>query len=144
MQIRSCGFWAGLSLVMLSVAGCNSGPKIVPVSGIVLIDGQPLTQGTVQVIPSDYRAASGKLGPDGRFTLTTFKDNDGCVVGTHPVCIVATETLTPTSHKWHAPKKYVDAATNGLTIKVDGATKDIKIELTWAGGKPFVENFNKE
>lgn len=113
-------------------------------SGIVLIDGAPLTHGFVQVAPAGFRPASGPIGSDGRFTLTTLKEGDGCVVGTHPVAVIATESLGPSGQKWHAPKQYAAQDTSGLKVTIDGPTSDLKIELTWAGGKPFVEQFNKE
>lgn len=137
---------AALAL-LAAAAGCGGGPKVVPVSGRVLIDGRPLTHGTVQVQPAGYRAASGKIGPDGRFTLTTTADNDGCLVGTHPIAVVATETLGPGAQKWHAPRKYAAAETSGTTVTVDGPTDNLEIKLTWAGetpGAPFVEKFGKE
>ncbi len=133
-------FAVGFSLL----AGCDSKPKLAKVSGIVLIDGQPLTHGFVQVAAKGFRPASAKIGPDGKFTLSTSEDGDGVIPGTHPVAVVATESLGPGSQKWHAPQKYADTSTSGLNITIDGATTDLKIELTWAGGKPFVEKFNKE
>src|SRR5262245_36257360 len=133
-----------LAAAALFAAGCSSGPKVVRVSGVVLIDGQPLTHGFVQVAPAGYRPATGKIGPDGRFTLTTLTEGDGCVVGTHPAAVIATETLGPGAQKWHAPKKYAATETSGLTVTIDRPTDDLKIELTWAGGKPFVERFTKE
>lgn len=129
---------------LTAAAGCDSGPKVVPVSGTVLIDGQPLAHGSIQVSVEGHRAAAGKIGSDGRFTLTTTDDGDGVLVGTHKVIVVGTETLGPGAHKWHAPPAYAKYDTSGLTITVDKPTKDLKIELTWAGGKPFVEKFNKE
>ncbi len=123
----------------LAVSGCDSGPKMVPVSGQVLVDGQPLTVGFVQVAPDGHRAATGKIGPDGRFTLTTTKEGDGTVTGTHKAAVIAVEVLTPSSQKWHAPKKYADVKTAELTVTVPGPTDALKVELTWAGGKPFVE-----
>lgn len=131
--------WAGLG-----TTGCESKPRIVKVSGVVLIDGKPLTLGFVQVAPLGYRAASGKINPDGSFSLTTHAENDGCVVGTHPVAVIGLETLGPTSQKWHAPKKYNSTETSGLTITVDKPTTDLKINLTWDGGKPFLDKFDKE
>lgn len=129
----------------VALAGCGDrGPKLVPAAGIVLIDGKPLTHGVVQVVPAGGRAASGKIGPDGRFTLTTFRDNDGCYVGTHPVAVVANESIDGTSQRWHAPKKYVSADASGLTVTITGPTDDLKVELTWDGGKPFVQHFSKE
>jgi len=121
------------------LTGCNKGPKVVPVSGIVLIDGQPLTKGSVQVMPSGSRAASGTIGPDGRFTLTTNDDGDGCMMGTHPVRVVGNENVGPTDIRWLAPKKYALPGDSDLTVTIDGPTSDLKIELTWAGAKPFIE-----
>lgn len=136
-----------LSVLLIGVpllAGCDDGPKIVPVSGQVLIDGEPLTHGFVQVAPAGYRPASGKIGEDGRFTLTTTKPGDGCVVGTHPATVVGTESIDAGSQRWHAPKAYADYESSGLTVTIDGPTEDLKIELSWKGGKPFVERFSKE
>jgi hypothetical protein len=121
---------AALVAASLVLAGCGpGGPKIVPVSGIVLIDGKPLTYGHIQVLPSGWRPASGHIGADGRFTLTTTDPNDGCVVGTHPAVILAGESITPETMKWHAPEKYADVKTSGLTVNISGPTDDLKIEL---------------
>ena len=131
-------FSAGAALVaaVASLAGCgDGGPKIVPVSGIVLIDGQPLTYGHVQVIPAGWRPASGRIGGDGRFTLTTTTTGDGCAVGTHPVAVLASESITPESTKWHAPQRYADVKTSNLTVTISGPTDDLKIELKSDGGK---------
>lgn len=146
MRIRANRASVALCFVLMSALSisCNKGTKIVPVSGQVLIDGQPLTHGFVQVQPAGYRAASAKIGPDGRFTLTTHDNNDGCAVGTHPVAIIGLETLGPSSQKWHAPKEYSVAETSGLTVNITGPTNDLKIELTWNGGKPFIERSSPE
>ena len=40
--------------------------------------------------------------------------------------------------------KYNSTETSGLTITVDKPTKDLKIEITWSGGKPFLDKFVKE
>lgn len=126
--------------MVVTVAGCGDGrPARVPVSGHVLIDGKPLTYGFIRLMPEGARAASAQIGPDGRFTLKTFEDGDGVVPGTHPVMILAAEQVGSNSQKWHAPKKYADPATSGLTAKVDGPTDALRIELSWGGGKPFVE-----
>lgn len=128
------------ALTAAVLCGCDAGPKIVPVSGRVLIDGKPLERGTVQVVPAGFRPAMGTLGPDGRFTLTTLTDGDGCPVGTHPVAVVAFENVGATAQRWLAPKKYMDFSTSDLKVTVDGPTTDLTIDLTWAGGKPFVEH----
>jgi hypothetical protein len=134
---------AGLALaVLLAViaAGCDSRPTRVPVVGKVLIDGQPLTKGFVTVVPTDGRAATGQIQPDGTFRLTTFDENDGCLPGTHAVTVVANEQITPTRMKWLAPKKYADVGTSDKTVMIDKSKADVTIELSWEGGRPFIED----
>jgi hypothetical protein len=120
---------AALTAAFLVVGCGDGGPKIVPVSGSVTIDGQPLTYGHVQVLPAGWRPASARLDGNGRFTLTTTNPNDGCAVGTHPAVVLAGESLTPETMKWHAPEKYANASTSGLTVTITGPTDDLKIEL---------------
>jgi hypothetical protein len=134
-------FLFSTAVLAVALAGCDSRPARVPVSGTVTIDGQPVEHGNIMVVPSGMRPAYGKLGPGGKFTLTTFEENDGVAPGTHKVQIVATEPQGATAQKWHAPQKYSDLAKTDLQVTVDGPTEDLKIELTWDGGKPFVQNF---
>jgi hypothetical protein len=133
----------GLIFLWSSVSGCGDGrPERFTVSGRVLIDGQPLEVGFIQVLPKGNRPASAKLGPGGRFTLTTFDDHDGCVAGTHPVAVIAGHSLNEKEFKWFAPQKYADSKTSHLTIEVTGPRKDVELHLTWQGSghdRPFVE-----
>lgn len=137
-------FAFGLVLLSLAVGCGDNRPKRVPVSGRVLIDGEPLSHGFVQVVPAGDRAATGKIGSDGRFTLTTFEPEDGCVLGTHPVAVIATESIDGSSQRWHAPKKYMDSTTSGLQIEVTEPTDSMELNLSWDGGQPFVEKFDSE
>lgn len=121
---------AAVAVACLTLAGCgDGGPKIVPASGFVTIDGRPLDYGHIQVIPTGWRPATGRIGGDGRFTLTTNVANDGCAVGTHPVVIIASEPVGPETLKWHAPQKYADIKTSNLTVTINGPIDDLKIEL---------------
>ncbi|NLE38373.1 MAG: hypothetical protein GX621_10150 [Pirellulaceae bacterium] len=54
------------------------------------------------------------------------------------------EPLSGTKQRWHAPKKYADAEKSGLMVKVDSPENIVMIELTWDGGKPFVEEVDAE
>lgn len=124
----------------LLLAGCGDGrPTRVPVSGRVLIDGQPVTKGTITVIPDKDRSAQGDIGADGRFVLTTYDANDGCVVGKHKVIVVSRDVLSPTKIRWLVPQKYCEIGTSDAAVSIDGPTDSAEINLTWAGGKPFVE-----
>ena len=130
----------GLFLLSIFLVGCGDGrPKRVPVSGRVTIDGQPLKFGSIRVLPANDRAAAAAIGPDGRFQLTTFDKDDGCVLGKHPVTVTGNEDKGPTAILWHAPKKYADPQNSGLMLDVTGPTDNVEIKLTWDGGKPFLE-----
>jgi hypothetical protein len=137
-RLRAASF--ATALVAVLFVGCDDRPERVPVSGTVTIDGQPVEHGTVMVVPANMKPAYGTIGPGGKFSLTTFEENDGVVPGTHKVTVTATEPQQG-GQKWHAPQKYSDLAQTDATVTVDGPTEDLKVELTWAGGKPFVQSF---
>lgn len=125
--------------VMMSIAGCGQGPERVPVAGQVLLDGKPLAKGEITVAPLGKRAAFATLDAEGRFQLTTYDMGDGTSLGTHPVSVHSGEFLDPSHKLWRVPKKYASLTTSGLSVSVDGPTDEIVINLTWNGGKPFVE-----
>lgn len=86
-------------------AGCGQDrPDRVRVSGQVLIDGQPLTCGFVRIMAENARPATGTIGPDGRFTLTSFDKEDGCVPSKHPAMVLAVESVGANAQRWHAPQ----------------------------------------
>jgi hypothetical protein len=127
-------------IALWALVGCGDNrPSIVPVSGQVLVDGQPLTVGSIQFIHPNARSAAGAIGADGRFTLTTYEIGDGAVVGNHRVRVAASEPFGTDAVRWSAPKKYAEAETSGIQVEIHDPVDDLKIELSWEGGKPFVE-----
>lgn len=143
-SVRGNGCGLRRMAIVLAIAaatlGCSDGlPTRVPVSGVVLIDGKPLTSGSIMVVPAGQRPAGGSIGPDGRFTLSCFAQNDGVVPGTHRVAVQANEHIGERETRWLAPKKYGNVATSGLTLTVAEPTDDVVINLSWDGKKPFVE-----
>ena len=133
-------------LVALAIAlcscGCESRPARFKVSGQVLVDGKPLPAGQIIVSPENARRAAAILDENGRFSLTTYdqdEEGDGVVPGTHKVGVTAFENVGPNKVKWHAPKKYIDPETSGLTLTVTQDTTDAVINLSWDGGSPFFE-----
>jgi hypothetical protein len=128
--------------------GCGDGrPKRAPISGRVTIDGKPLSSGSIVVHPAGTRLATSPIGPDGRFTLSMFENEDGCILGKHPLAVVGTKMLDLTTTEWLVPKKYADSATSGLEIDVTGPRDDVEIKLTWEGsppGRPFKEKMAEE
>ncbi|QDS99962.1 hypothetical protein [Adhaeretor mobilis] len=128
-----------LSLGLLLSVGCDDGrPERVQVSGQVLIDGQPLKSGNLKFVPEGARPSTGRLDDQGRFKLTCYDGNDGVVLGTHRVQVSSYELAGPAKVRWLAPPQYADFRTSRLKYEITEATDDLKIELTWNGGKPFV------
>lgn len=143
LNARTEGLTIGTTLIFLAAAtsfslpmlGCGqSGPRTVKVSGVVLVDGQPLNlppgvQAFVQFVPSGARPASGEIDPQtGRFTLTTAKPGDGCVVGQHKVAViiratVGTESISLIDEKYSRPE------TSGITVNIDRANDNVQINL---------------
>lgn len=129
--------WAGFA--SLSV-GCGDGrPERVAVSGVVKIDGAPLTDGFITLIPPKGRSSFGDIDDQGRFTLTTYEPGDGVPIGTLKVEVVGRKSLSETQARWLAPKKYADRSTSELEVEITEPTDSLEINLSWDGGKPFIE-----
>jgi hypothetical protein len=112
------------ALVLSLCWGCGSteGPYVaptVPVKGKVTYKGKPLTQGEIVFEPeSAGREAHGGIQSDGTFELTTYKQGDGAVPGTHRVAV------TGTSKKDAVPTKYKNVSSSKTQVEVaDGKTE---------------------
>jgi len=64
----------------------------------------------------------------GRFTLTTYEANDGCVEGTHPAAVIVNTTVG-SRLVWIAPERYGDDAASGLTVDITGDKVDVELHL---------------
>ena len=63
-----------------------------PVSGKVVYDVRPITQGTITLVPvkddgspREGKAATATIAKDGTFVLTTYEKHDGAILGKHEV-----------------------------------------------------------
>jgi hypothetical protein len=127
-------------LLLVLLAGCDDRPTRVPVSGIVTIDGQPLDRGNIKFVPQNGRPSAGKIGEDGRFTLTCYDGNDGALLGTHRVQVAANRIISDSKIEWFAPPKYADFRTSEISVEVTEPVDDLKIELAWGKRKgPYIE-----
>jgi len=136
-----CATVAAITASFSPLVGCEGKPAIVPVAGQVFIGGQPLAAGSIQFVHPSLRASGGSIGADGRFMLSCYKQGDGANVGVHKVKITAIEPINDRSQRWLAPKKYSDENTSGIEIEITEPVDDLKIELSWDGGQPYVERW---
>lgn len=127
-----------------TITGCGGNrPALKKMSGRVLLDGKPLTKGSVRLAPTDMRPAYGNLDSEGRFTLTTYEVGDGVAYGTHPVAVSSFEVRGPDDRQvreWYIPPKYGDTTSSGLTATIDDDTEELVFELSWGQEKgPVIE-----
>ena len=124
--------------LLATTVGCTRTSDLPPraaVSGLVSLDGQPLTTGTVQFVPESPNngvrpTATGSIAADGRFTLSTDRQaggGDGAVLGWHQVRVIAIkppvkETDPPRSL---IPARYGDATKSGLRFEVQPVEQNV-------------------
>lgn len=126
-----------LLAAFIATIGCGgAAPELAPVKGKVLLDGQPLTTGTVSTQPAAGRGANGVIQSDGTFTLSSGRE-PGALVGLHQVAVVAYEGGVSSSPegpqgKLLTPQRYATAATSGLSLEVTSGENTPTLELTSA------------
>ena len=143
-SMTRCGeLWiASLCGLALSLTGCsetNSQLPVFPVRGTVLLKGKPLANALVAVHPidtSDPRATSCRATTDanGRFTISTYKANDGAPKGDYKATVECYQlkgsgsSLEPGPNV--LPVKYSLPTTTSLTFRVaEGTNNSPTIEL---------------
>jgi hypothetical protein len=131
--------------------GCGQKlPATAAVSGKVTVHGKPIAAGRIMFRPEKGRPAIGTIGAGGTYCLTTFRQDDGAVLGKHRVTIEAFEgapvkhaatfeeeirgTGTPapavrSTVQWIVPEKYAHPDTSPLTAEVKDGKNDVPFDL---------------
>jgi hypothetical protein len=115
-------------LIGTFVVGCDrSGVgRVVPVKGIVTIDGKPLTTGSLVFKPDAGKGnqstfePAGQIGADGSYELFT-GPKEGAPLGWYNIGVVAQELNAADPYaapKSLIPAKYADAVSSGVAIEV--------------------------
>jgi hypothetical protein len=130
--------------LILAQGGCGQAIQRVAVSGQVLLDGKPLTVGTIRFIPASGRPASSPILADGSFRVarkslsTAGAEVVGLYPGSYQIAILATESLGEAEEdevRWLVPRHYGDFRTSGLKADIQGPTESMMVELTWEDSK---------
>ena len=128
-----------LALVCVVSIGCGDGRlPLGKVSGVVNVDGKPLSKGQI-VFVTDTRRAFGYI-EDGKIVdVPTYKTGDGVTVGNHPVAIRPkvdeSEMMSlpsgksPFSLDDSVPEKYHKESTSGLTAEIARGENKLEFNL---------------
>lgn len=148
-------------MTLVATVGCSSksrGQRLVPVSGVVHFNGQPLADAQVTFTNSKANlSAYARTDANGKFTLTTFESGDGAVPGPQKVSVIKVQTsgqsVRPDAmdssvdqpkatgksaepqQRWLIPERYGSVETSGLTAEIaESGNKDIVLELQGEAG----------
>jgi hypothetical protein len=108
--------------------GCGPAPtRLIPVSGKITIEGEPLPYGRIVLKPDATQGnmfkgePSGEIKPDGTYTLET-DGKPGAPAGIHRVAVFSVKPSTPEDGYqppvWAASQDYSDPEKSGLTLNV--------------------------
>jgi len=123
----ACRFSSLLAAVSAGLAGCGNSdslPKlqVYEVRGkVVLGNGKPLSSGLVSFVSTGDLSItpSGKIAPDGTFSLVTGGSGEGAPAGEYKVRIEAPEFRPdPKTKKPLFPSKYTDEDSSKLIVTV--------------------------
>lgn len=131
LPIPPARVWPAVICGLLSLSGCGGRdanlPETAPVSGTVFYQNKPVETGTILFLPeSGERPGGSPLGQGGEFTLSTYGEGDGAVLGKHKVTIEAYDN----SLNNLVPDKYGNPRTTPLTLEVKAEPNEFEIILS--------------
>lgn len=112
--------------VVMAAGGCGRRELLVPVKGVVLLDGKPLSSGVVQFQPASGQMATGEIGGDGTFTLSRHALNDGVPPGTYRVAVSAFDPQAEiqSAETLIVPVRYTRFGSSGIEFTVFPGTRE--------------------
>ena len=135
-------FIASLVLAGLSTwSGCGeSGDEyqVAPVKGTVTFNGEAVKGGSISLRPTTQVAgkegvagkpASGKVGDDGTFVLSTYGKEDGAVIGKHKVSYLPAIKGAESYDDKPAPSPYAGLKPKTEEVEITAGENNLNIEL---------------
>lgn len=133
------------SAIVFVLAGCGQGETTIPVKGKVLVDGLPLTVGTVIFTPDAAKGNTslheprGKLDANGVYQVYQTKDREGVAPGWYKISISAqrlTDAKDPYSYASVIPTKFARPDTSGLALEVVDKPAQGAYDITLSAREP--------
>jgi hypothetical protein len=124
---------------VLLTSGCADDRGLVPVSGVVTLDGQPMPgPGDLTFVPVQVadgfpmRPAKAEFGPDGAYSAQSYQPDDGLYPGTYRVLVSCWE-VPPTPDgppaKSFIARRYQSAEDSNLEVEVDAALGRVEFPI---------------
>lgn len=131
--------WWGccVGMALFGLSGCG-GPYDATVIGLVTLDGEPISTGTISFIPASGGAQGyAMVELSGSYEVYTGREA-GLLPGDYKVTVVAREPSTspsedggpPPPGKPITPRWYASPQTSGLTFNVQPGSNEINLELS--------------
>jgi hypothetical protein len=128
-SVRRAAALGCAALLTFALTSCSrkSSDTLVPVAGVVTVNGAPLTTGSVTFHPDSasgnmtQHIPTGPIDPQGNYRLST-ATKAGAPPGAYKVTVTAQAAIDPKNP--YAPpthlidRKYADPVTSGLTMQV--------------------------
>lgn len=136
-----------VTFCLTGLVGCGGSEDFptTPVSGKVAYNGQPVKGGSVTLSPIAGsegkpagqpvgKPATAEVGDDGTFTLSTYSDKDGAVLGKHRVSysppVAEVENTSSGGHSQAPKSPYAGLTPKQLEVEISEDTNELTIELT--------------
>lgn len=138
LRVLTIGLFIG---TLVALPGCGgSGPRIVPVKGVVTFKDKPIGKINVMFVPvgSEGRIAEGTSDSDGNFQLQTMEPGDGALMGDYKVSFKYVSDTIPDMPGFAGgvkpepsplPAKYEDENRSGFTATVKDSDNEFKFDL---------------
>jgi hypothetical protein len=142
----------GFALLAAALVGCGKENGLVPVGGVVLLDGKPLANAAVMFHASAGQSAYAITDRNGAFQLTTREPGDGVHPGDQRITVSLTiqeggvqpnaarledytKPIAPKKLAHIVPQIYNDPKTSPLSIVVAKPVRELKVEIHSALGR---------
>lgn len=121
-------------LGMMLLAGCDSGPAVAPVTGLVTQDGEPLAGAMVEFQPDKGAPSYGYTDENGRYEMNYQTDRKGALLGHHYISVRTEGEVTDPKTDMtvnvpeSVPAKFNDKTELEYEVVRGKNTFDVKIE----------------
>lgn len=127
--------------LLVAAAGCDSGPKVVPVNGTLTYKSKPVANAVINFLPERGRQSWAQTDAEGHFKINYDAEQDGAVVGKHKVWIdyrpnsqseqeaEMVGKAPPISADLKAFFAKYNHQNSKLVVEITKDTKDLKLDL---------------